>query len=120
MYVQNILNSDQSEYISALNNKNNAEKDADSFELCPASWGADTVSISSEARAAQQSAATANQNEEGDAEGEEGAAAAFGEFIAKAGGKISSDPSEQPAALKSKLTQLQTPKKPGPFQRKFA
>ncbi len=113
MYVQNILNSNQSEYISALNNKNNSEKDADSSEFSPASWGAATVIISSEARAAQQSAATANQNEEGDAEGEEGAAAAFGEFMGKARGKVSSDPSEQLAALKSKLTQLQARKNQG-------
>ena len=111
MQIQDILSSEQSEYISSLTRKSEKEKDSESSSSTPLSWGADTVSISPEARAAQQSSSTANQNEQGAEEGEEDATAAFSEFMSKAKGeKTSSDPSEQLEALKSKLTQLQSKK----------
>lgn len=109
MYIQDILNAGHSEYLSSLSNKNKNEKNADDSAFSPASWSKDTVSISDEARAAQQSAAN-GQNEGEDSEGEQDATAAFGEFMARAKGKVSSDPSEQLDALKNKLTQLQSKK----------
>lgn len=109
MQIQDILSSEQSDYISSLTRK--SEKDSESSNSTPLSWSADTVSISPEALAAQQASPTVNQNEQSAEEGEEDATAAFGEFMAKARGeKTSSDPSEQLEALKSKLTQLQSKK----------
>lgn len=116
MYIQDILSTEQSEYVSSLTKKSDKDNDAESSISSPLSWGADTVSISAEARAAQQSAAAGDQNkgqsqEGSEEEGEEDATAAFGEFMAKAkGAKAASDPSEQIEALKSKLVQLQNKK----------
>ena len=112
MYIQDILSTEQSEYVSSLTRKSDKDNDAESSISSPLSWGADTVSISAEARAAQQAAATGDQNtDESEEEGEEDATAAFSDFLAKAkGAKVASDPSEQLEALKSKLTQLQSKK----------
>ena len=112
MYIQDILSTEQSEYVSSLTKKSDKDNDADSSISSPLSWGSDKVSISAEARAAQQSAASGDQNKgESEEEGEEDATAAFGDFMAKAkGAKTASDPSEQIEALKSKLTQLQSKK----------
>ncbi len=72
MYIEDILSTEQSEYISSLTRKNGTEKDEESGgSSLPVSWGSDTVSISKEARAAQQSSSTADQNEESETEGEE-------------------------------------------------
>lgn len=112
MYIQDILSTEQSEYVSSLTKKSDKDNDADSSISSPLSWGSDKVSISAEARAAQQSAASGDQNTgESEEESEEDATAAFGDFMAKAkGAKTASDPSEQIEALKSKLTQLQSKK----------
>ena len=97
MYIQDILSTEQGEYVSSLTRKSDKDNDAESSISSPLSWGADTVSISAEARAAQQAASTADQNTgESEEEGEEDATAAFSEFMAKAkGAKVASDPSEQ-------------------------
>ena len=112
MYIEDILSTEQSEYISSLTRKNGTEKDEESGgSSLPVSWGSDTVSISKEARAAQQSSSTADQNEESETEGEEeDAAAIFGNYMAKARGAASSDSTDQLEALQSKLQQLQAKK----------
>lgn len=112
MNIQDILSSEQSEYISSLTRKNNTEKDEESSgSSLPISWGSDTVSISKEARAAQQSASTSDQNEEAESEEEEGdAAGAFGAYMAKSRGAASSDSTDKLEALQSKLQQLQAKK----------
>ena len=72
MYIQDILSTEQSEYVSSLTKKSDKDNDAESSVSSPLSWGADTVSISAEARAAQQSAAAGDQNTgESEEEGEE-------------------------------------------------
>ena len=110
MNIEDILSTEQSEYISSLTRKNNTEKDEESSgSSLPISWGADTVSISKEARAAQQSASTADQNE-GESEEEGDAASAFGAYMAKSRGAASSDSTDKLEALQSKLQQLQAKK----------
>ena len=108
MYIQDILSTEQSEYVSSLSKKSDQDNDAESSVSSPFSWGADTVKISAEARAAQQSSATAEEGE--DAESEEDASAAFSNFMSKARGSTSSDSSDQLESLKSKLQQLQSKK----------
>ena len=109
MYVNDILSSEQSEYISSLTRKNDKGTDEESGgSSLPLSWGADTVKISAEAKAAQQSSSTAEEDK--DAESEEDATAAFGSFMSKARGATSSDSSDQLESLKSKLQQLQSKK----------
>ena len=111
MYIEDVLSTEQSEYISSLTQKNGAEKDDDSKgSSLPLSWGSDTVSISREARTAQQSSSTTDQNKESETEGEEDAAAVFGNYMAKARGAAASDSTDQLEALQSKLTQLQAKK----------
>ena len=109
MYINDILSSEQSEYVSSLTRKTDNGTDEESGgSSLPLSWGADTVKISAEARAAQQSSSTAEEGE--DAESEEDATAAFGSFMSKARGATSSDSSDQLESLKSKLQQLQSKK----------
>ena len=108
MYINDILSTEQSEYVSSLTKKSDKDNDAESSVSSPFSWGADTVKISAEARAAQQSSATAEEGE--DAESEEDASAAFSNFMSKARGSTSSDSSDQLESLKSKLQQLQSKK----------
>ena len=108
MYINDILSTEQSEYVSSLTKKSDKDNDAESSISSPFSWGADTVKISAEARAAQQSSATAEEGE--DAESEEDASAAFSNFMSKARGSTSSDSSDQLESLKSKLQQLQSKK----------
>ena len=106
MYVNDILSAEQSEYISSLTKKSDKDNAAEDSVSSPFSWGADTVKISAEARAAQQSSSTAKEGE--DAESEEDASAAFGKFMSKARGATSSDSSDQLESLRSKLQQLQS------------
>ena len=108
MYINDILSTEQSEYVSSLTKKSDKDNDAESSVSSPFSWGADTVKISAEARAAQQSSATAEEGE--DAESEEDASAAFSNFMSKARGSTSSDSSDQLESLQSKLQQLQSKK----------
>ena len=62
MNIEDILGTQQSEYISSLTKKSGAEKDEEtSGSTLPFSWSADKVSISKEAQAAQQSAAGGDQ-----------------------------------------------------------
>ena len=111
MYIEDILSTEQSEYISSLTRKNGTEKDEESGgSSLPVSWGSDTVSISKEARAAQQSSSTADQNEDAESEEEGDAASAFGAYMAKSRGATSSDSTDKLEALQSKLQQLQAKK----------
>lgn len=107
MNIEDILGTQQSEYISSLTKKSGAEKDEEtSGSTLPFSWSADKVSISKEAQAAQQSAAGGDQ----EGESEEDAASAFSGYMAKAKGAPATESKDKLEALQSKLVQLQAKK----------
>ena len=108
MLIQDILSSQQAIPAASAETR---ERRNDSEET-PASWGADTVSISPEAREAQRAQkARQPEAEQGDAsEAKEDPVDAFHSFLDKAKGQsaASGSPKEQIKALQQKLVSLQS------------
>ena len=102
MYIQDIFSAEQSGHIAALTPKNKSNGDSGNSTGLPASWGGDTVSISPEARVAQQDDLAGKVEDEQCPE-----KALFAEYMAKARGEKTTPPEEQLEALQNKLTQLQ-------------